>query len=144
MNQTFLFYRMNESWDTGDKLLINIAQAVCQCTNADRPVLVTADGPTCINVPEDLVNYPPRTNHWSTLPKHHSRLAVVAVLRLSLSMTCLAVVAVLRLSLFLSMTWQILTGIRTRYSNQCLKTIENQWLVSPRIKSEKEWLSAEN
>ena len=45
---------MNESWgDTDDEPLINIAQSVRQCTGADRPVLVTADGPTYSNVPED-------------------------------------------------------------------------------------------
>ena len=97
MNQTFLFYRMNESWDTGDKLLINIAQAVCQCTNADRPVLVTADGPTCINVPED-------TGKLSSNDKPLVNIAKV-------SQQTVAVVAVLRLSL--SMTWHILTGLRT-------------------------------
>ena len=86
---------MNESWgDTDDELLINVVQAVRYCTDADRPVLVTADGPTYINAPE--VNYPVMMNHWSTLPKGHSRLAVVTVLRLSLLVTCMVVVAVLR------------------------------------------------
>ena len=43
-------------WDfrgTDEEPLINIAQAVCQYTNADRPVLVIVDGPTYINMSED-------------------------------------------------------------------------------------------
>ena len=42
-----------EFGDTGDEPLINFGQAVCQCTDADRPVLVTTDGPTYTNVPGD-------------------------------------------------------------------------------------------
>jgi len=57
--------------------------------------LMVPHTPMCLGT---LVNYPPKTNHWSALPEHHSRLAAVAVLRLSLSETCLAVVAVLSLS----------------------------------------------
>ena len=91
---------MNESWeDTDDEPLINVAQAVRHCTDADRPVLVTADGPTYINVPDDTGEL---SSDDEPLPKRHSRLAVVTVLRLSLSVTCLVVAAVLRLPLLVT------------------------------------------
>ena len=79
---------MNESWDTGDQPLINIAQAVCWCTNADRPVLVTADGPTCINVLEDTGKLFSNDKPLVNIAKvSQQTVAVVAVLRLSMSMT---------------------------------------------------------
>ena len=95
---------MNESWgDTDDEPLINVAQAVRHCTDADRPaVLVTADGPTYINVPEDTGELSSDDEPLINIAKRHSRLAVVTVLRLSLSVTCLVVAAVLRLPLLVT------------------------------------------
>ena len=91
--------------DTDDEPLINTAQAVCQSvlmqTDLFLSQLIVEHTPMCLKT---LVNYPLMMNKWSTLLKHHSRLAVVAVLRLSLSITCLAVVAVLRLSLIVNDT----------------------------------------
>ena len=78
---------MNESWgDTDDEPLINVAQAVRHCTDADRPVLVTADGPTYINVPEDTGELSSDDEPLVNIAKvSQQTVAVVAVLRLSLT-----------------------------------------------------------
>ena len=78
-----------EFGDTGDEPLINFGQAVCQCTDADRPVLVTTDGPTYTNVPGDTGELSSDDEPSVNTAGASQLMAAVAVLMLSLSVTCL-------------------------------------------------------